>query len=102
MMKMNLKKMVIAAAMAAFMVYAPAMAEEEGVIIEESFEMEKTAAVETETAAEVELFAIEIEAAQTGKSFFFETEEVVITATAADATAQRAEGENLSFVNFAM
>ena len=52
MMKTNMKKMILAAAMAAFMVYAPAMAEED-LIIEESFEATEEAAEETitETAA---------------------------------------------------
>ena len=54
MMKANVKKMVLAAAMAAFMVYAPAMAEED-LIIEESF------AAAEETAAEMEVPAAVIE-----------------------------------------
>ncbi len=106
MTKMNLKKMVLAAAMAAFMVYAPAMAEED-IIIDETTEMAAEITAETEAAAEIG-FDVQVvavveaevpaevaqaaEQAQTEanagaqsavQSFFFENEEVVI----------RAEGE---------
>ena len=105
MMKMNLKKMVLAAAMAAFMVYAPAMAEED-IIIDETTEMAAETVAETEAAeigfdvqvvavVEAEVPAEVAEAAEQAQteanagaqsavqSFFFENEEVVI----------RAEGE---------
>ncbi len=112
MMKANVKKMVLAAAMAAFMVYAPAMAEED-LIIEESFaaaeetaaEMEVPAAVievlgfeaiaaeeipqetvQAAEAAETEANAAEAaEAVETeaAQSFTFENDEVIITAAAA-------------------
>ena len=49
MMKMNLRKMVMAAAMAAFMVYAPVMAGED-VIIDETAGTETEITVETEAA----------------------------------------------------
>lgn len=60
MMKANLKKMILAAAMAAFMVYVPAAAEdiEEDMIIEESFG--EAEAVAAETAADVPAVVIEI------------------------------------------
>ncbi len=107
MMKANVKKMILTAAMAAFMVYAPAMAEEADVIIEESFEAaEETAApaieievlgLETIATAEVPEEAAQMaEAAETeanavaqteenaeAQSFTFENDEVVISAQAA-------------------
>ena len=111
MMKANVKKMILTAAMAAFMVYAPAMAEEADVIIEESFEAAEETAVEMEAPAiEIEVLGLETiataevpeEAAQTAEaaeteanavaqteenteaqSFSFENDEVVINAQAA-------------------
>ncbi len=62
MMKANLKKMILAAAMAAFMVSAPAMAEEaeEEFIIEESFEEADEIAAETAApAVEIEVLGFE-------------------------------------------
>ncbi len=62
MMKANLKKMILAAAMAAFMVSAPAMAEEveEEFIIEESFEeTEEIAAEAAAPAVEIEVLGFE-------------------------------------------
>ncbi len=62
MMKANLKKMILAAAMAAFMVSAPAMAEEveEEFIIEESFEETEEIAAETAASAvEIEVLGFE-------------------------------------------
>ncbi len=109
MMKATVKKMILAAAMAAFMVSAPAMAEED-LIIEESFEaVEETAAVEEAPVVEIEVLGLETieaaevpeevaqvaEAAETdanavaeieesteAQSFYFENGEVVITAQA--------------------
>ena len=106
MMKANVKKMVLAAAMAAFMVYAPAMAEED-IILDETTEMAAEiigTAAETEAAellvdvqivAEVPAEVAEAaEQAQTGanaeavtQSFFFENDEVVIRAEAAELPA---------------
>ena len=111
MMKANVKKMILTAAMAAFMVYAPAMAEEADVIIEESFEAAEETAVEMEAPAiEIEVLGLETiataevpeeaaqaaEAAETeanavaqteenteAQSFSFENDEVVISAQAA-------------------
>ena len=111
MMKANVKKMILTAAMAAFMVYAPAMAEEADVIIEESFEAAEETAVEMEAPAiEIEVLGLETiataevpeeaaqaaEAAETeanavaqteenteAQSFRFENDEVVINAQAA-------------------
>ena len=103
MMKANMKKMVLAAIAAACMVSAPAMAEEaEDIIVEESFEAaEETAAapaaqgveievigfetiataeVPAEAAAEAEQQISETEAA--AREFFFENDEVIITAQA--------------------
>ena len=105
MMKMNLRKMVMAAAMAAFMVYAPAMAEED-IIVEEPFEAVEETVIETEAAVigidvmEIETIAekeIPAEVAQAAElveteanaavaeaqSFLFENDEVIIRATAA-------------------
>ena len=111
MMKANVKEMILTAAMAAFMVYAPAMAEEADVIIEESFEVAEEAAVEMEAPAiEIEVLGLETiataevpeeaaqaaEAAETeanavaqteenteAQSFRFENDEVIINAQAA-------------------
>ncbi len=59
MMKANVKKMVLAAAMAAFMVYAPAMAEED-FIVEESFEATEEMAAQTAVPAmEIEVLGFE-------------------------------------------
>lgn len=61
MLKMNLKKMILAATMAAFMVYAPAMAEEAAEpdeIIEEAFEGAET--VEAETAEKAPAVVIDV------------------------------------------
>ena len=107
MMKANMKKMVLAAIAAACMVSAPAMAEEaDDIIVEESFEVaEETAAPEVqgveievigfetiataevpaEAAAEVEEQINETEVVETeaaAREFFFENDEVIITAQA--------------------
>ena len=108
MMKANMKKMVFAAIAAACMVSASAMAEEaEDIIVDESFEAveETTAAPEVqgieievigfetiataevpeEAAAEVEEQISETEAVETettAREFFFENDEVIITAQA--------------------
>ncbi len=64
MMKANLKKMILAAAMAAFMVSAPAMAEEE-IIVEESFEEAEEIAAETVISdIEIEVVGFETIAAE--------------------------------------
>ena len=98
-----MKKMILAATIAAFMVSAPAMAEED-LIVEESYEAveeiaEETAApaveievlgfetiataeVPAEVAAEAEQQISETEAAE-AKTFTYENDEVVITAQAA-------------------
>ncbi len=60
MMKATVKKMILTAAMAAFMAYAPAMAAEEDLIIEESFEaVDETAAAGETAAVEIEVLGLE-------------------------------------------
>ncbi len=58
MMKATVKKMILTAAMAAFMVSASAMAEED-LIIEESFEAVEETAVEEAQAIEIEVLGLE-------------------------------------------
>ncbi len=112
MMKATVKKMILTAAMAAFMVSASAMAEED-LIIEESFEAVEETAVEEAQAIEIEVLGLETiataevpeevaqaaEAAETeanavaeeieeteaaeAQSFIFENDEVIISAQAA-------------------
>ncbi len=112
MMKATVKKMILTAAMAAFMVSASAMAEED-LIIEESFEAVEETAVEEAQAIEIEVLGLETiataevpeevaqaaEAAKTeanavaeeieeteaaeAQSFIFENDEVIISAQAA-------------------
>ena len=106
MMKATVKKMILTAAMAAFMVSASAMAEED-LIIEESFETAEETAAETEAAAiEIEILGFETiataevpeeaaqaaETAETADNAEAETEE--ITETVETETAQSFRFEN--------
>ncbi len=59
MMKATVKKMILTAAMAAFMVSAPAMAEEADLIIEESFEAAEETAVEEAQTIGIEVLGFE-------------------------------------------
>ncbi len=89
MMKANLKKMFLAAAMAAFMVSAPAMAEEEELIVEESFEeVEDVAAVAEAPAIEIEVIGFETIAVEEVPTEVAQEAEIAETEANAEETVE--------------
>ena len=101
MMKANVKKMILTAAMAAFMVYAPAMAEEADVIIEESFEAAEETAVEMEAPAiEIEVLGLEtIATAEVPEEAAQAAEAAETEANAVAQTEENTEAQSFSFEN---
>ncbi len=100
MMKATVKKMILTAAMAAFMVSAPAMAEEADLIIEESFEATEETAVEEAQAIEIEVLGLEtIATAEVPTEAAQEAEAAVTEANAVAETEENTEAQSFTYEN---
>ncbi len=99
MMKATVKKMILTAAMAAFMVSASAMAEED-LIIEESFEAAEETAVEEAQAIEIEVLGFEtVATAEVPAEVAQEAELAETEANAVAETEENTEAQSFTYEN---